>query len=70
MENKYLGLSFQSIPKEEIPFDSSDLKDYDMLTNGYGEALIYREEIKGYIFVNNDPTRFLKHNGLTSWIKR
>lgn len=77
METKY-GLNFQNIPAEDVPFDNSQLEEFDVLENNFGQELMYfidkeREPFQRqnyYKFINNDVARFISYEQMTSpWKK-
>lgn len=69
MEEKYLGLDFTDIDREDIPYDG-ELEEYDMIENGYGDCLMFTNR-KTFILVTNDPITFLSNDRrFTPWHKK
>ena len=68
-EEKYLGLNFTIIPRQEIPYGelvevkeniwSLPLRNREYIYNKNNYILMYCEEYDGYRLVTNDPTHYL-----------
>ncbi|XAI97364.1 hypothetical protein [Leptolyngbya phage Lbo-JY46] len=75
---KKLGIDGMIIPYDKILtnsglfeykiFDTSKLKDRDMIVNKDGQMLIWRKECSGYLLQTNDRGSFLI-NPISDWKK-
>ena len=68
-QDKY-GLFFTDIPREEVPYDFSELENLNMIENGFGQVLLYFKERRSYSFINCDPSSFISKDQMYSpWKK-
>lgn len=68
MEEKYLGLNFQNINREDIPY-TGKLEKFDMLENSFGDRIMLIERDQ-FVYLNNDVSKFIGINQrFSNWVK-
>ena len=68
--NKKYGLFLADIPAEEVPFDNTELEDWDIIENTSYQQLVYREKRKAYQILTDNPNQFISEEQMKSlWHK-
>lgn len=71
-DTRKYGLFFENIMREEVPFDSTELEDFDMIENTSGQRLLFHRNENGkyYQYVHDDYTQFISESQMYSpWHK-
>lgn len=64
------AFNFMNIPREEVPYDYTDLEHMDMIENIHNQRLVYLKNEFCYQYVNNDVTLFISEDQMLSpWYK-
>jgi len=67
--DKY-GLFFSDISIEDVPFDNTQLEDFDEIENTSGQRMLYRKRDKVFKFITNNQNQFIsKEQMLSPWHK-